>query len=150
MSWIETWKPASSRRGRLLAAAALWSAVGAGLLAAGSVWLLSSRVPWVWFALAAAVAAGWAKGRWVLERVASRNARRILSGGEERCLGGAFSWGAWLLAAFFMALGFLLRRSPLPREWLGAIYVAVGAALLLASRVAWRHWRELREGPPRV
>lgn len=143
MRW-RRFTPASSRRARLLLAAVVWSAVGIGLVATGVVWLSADERTVALALLGVGLALGWAKGRWILGRVASRNARRILESDEGRCLGGAFSWGAWAAALGFSLLGFLSRRSSIPRSVLGAVYVTAGVALLLASAVAWKHWWRLR------
>lgn len=118
----------------------MWSAVGSGLALVGLGWLSRGERVVAAALLAAGLAVGWAKGRWVLERVARRNAERILRSGERLCLGGAFSWSAWGAAVGFSVLGAALRRSTIPSNVLGAVYVAAGAGLLLASRVAWAHW----------
>ena len=39
----------------------------------------------------------------------------------------------YLIIIGMMALGILLRRSPLPRPYLAIVYVAIGGALLQAS-----------------
>jgi hypothetical protein len=141
-------KPASSRKTRLLLAGLAWSAVGVGLLTAGIHWLLAVPRPAGALALAAAVAGGWAKARFVLRPRAEQNAARILASEDGRCAGGAFSWQAWLFVALMMATGITLRHSAVSRFWLGLLYAAVGAALLLASTVSWRHWARLRASLP--
>jgi hypothetical protein len=39
-----------------------------------------------------------------------------------------------------MGAGFILRQTSLPRTLLGCVYVAVGWALFLSSRQAWKAW----------
>ena len=139
---VERFKPASSVRTRLGLAAATWSAVGAGLLAAGLFWLSAAGTPRFLALLALALLLGWLKARFVLEPRAAANARRIAAAGDGRCLGGFFSWGSWAFVAGMIVLGATLRRTALPRIWLGLLYGAVGVALLAASRVAWAEWRK--------
>jgi hypothetical protein len=140
--------PAASVRARLLLAAGVWTAVGCGLVVAGVRWtVLSADPPRSVVGLAAAILVGALKGRFVLARRARANARRIRRAGEVRCIGGAFTWPMWGVAAAMIAVGFALRHSPLPRYWLGLIDVAVGAALAGASLVVWK---ELLAAPPRA
>lgn len=134
--------PRASRGTRLVLAASLWTAVGTGLLAAGMYWILGAPTARWLAAVPVALAAGWAKGRFVLGARADRNSRRILEGEPVLCIGGAFSWGSWAIALVMMATGAILRRSTIPRPWLGLLYAAIGAALLTASARAWRLWRE--------
>ena len=146
MARVERLKPASSVRTRLGLAAATWSAVGAGLFAAGLIWSNEARGPLTSVLLVLALGVGWLKARFVLEPRAAANARRIAAAGDGRCLGGFFSWGSWAFVAGMIVLGAALRRSTLPRTWLGALYVAVGAALLVASRAAWMEWWRRSDG----
>jgi hypothetical protein len=132
----------ASRRTRLLLAALAWTLVGAGLLAAGTVWLSSARPALEAAGLAAAAAVGWMKGRFVLAPRAAANARRIEASAERASVFGFFAPSAWGLVLVMMVSGALLRRSALPRPWLGTLYAALGVALLSASGAAWRHWRQ--------
>jgi hypothetical protein len=130
--------PIASRRTHLVVAALFWSVVGAALAAAGATWILRSGRGAVPFVLApAAVALGWLKARLVLYRTAQRVVRRIEARGDDRCIGGFFSWKSWLLVLGMILLGRLLRASPLPVIWRGAIYLAIGAALFLSSLRIW-------------
>jgi len=131
----------ASRRTRLLLAALVWTGVGSGLFITGVHWVLLTHVRWAWPARLAALAVGWAKGRYVLSRSAEANARRIEGSTDHRFIGAAFSVGMWLMAAGMMALGAYLRHAHVPRFYLGLVYVAVGTALVLGSLVSWSHWR---------
>ncbi len=137
---LERVTPAAPARVHLLAAAVLWSVVGAGLLAAGSVWTVGGA-PWARWAIPAALLLGLFKSALVIDRSAVRITERIESRGDGRCLGGFLSPGTWAVVLGMMAGGRLLRASSLPRHWVGLLYVAVGAALLRSSRVPWRRWR---------
>ena len=135
---LRRFTPVASSRIHLLAAALMWTLTGAGLCIVGAVWVLSvpgrSAIP----ALAAATLAGWLKARLLLSKTARRTVSRIGERGEGHCLGGFLSWRSWLLVAAMILLGRLLRVSPLQAVWRGAIYFAIGAALLFAGRVIWR------------
>ena len=143
--WAERWKPAAGVRVHLVAAAVLWTVVGLGLMAAGVAWCARSRLPWSLALAAAGLTAGLVKGRYVIRRLAEKNAARIIERGDGRCLGGFLSGKTWLLVAVMMASGMALRRSSMPRAVLGVIYSAVGTALLAGSLILWRVQRR-REG----
>lgn len=135
----------ASRRTRMFMAALVWTFVGVGLFVTGVHWVLLSPMWWDIPAGALALTAGWAKGRFVISRSAERNALRIEGSEHRRFIGSAFSVGMWSMAVGMMILGAFLRRSHMSRFWLGLIYVAVGTALLIGSRVTWIHWRRLHE-----
>ena len=133
---------AASRRTRLFLAALVWTLVGTGLLAAGIVWLTSAPPAVLAVGLGTAALLGWIKGRYLLAPRAAANALRIEGSAERAPVLGFFAPSAWGLVVVMMGAGALLRRSALPRPWLGALYAAIGVALLSASGAAWRHWRQ--------
>jgi hypothetical protein len=135
-SWAERWKPAAGLRAHLFAAALLWTAVGTGLSAAGIVWCFSARKPWI--PLGFGIGVGALKGIFIIAKIAARNARRIVSRGDGKCLGGFLSVKTWLLVAAMMGSGMVLRRSSLPRPVLGVIYTAVGTGLLTGCLALWK------------
>jgi hypothetical protein len=146
-AWAERWKPAAGIRAHLVAAAGLWTVVGLGLTAAGLAWCSGIALPWSAVLAAVGLAAGLVKGRYVIRRMAERNAARIIARGDGRCLGGFLSVKTWLLVAAMMASGMALRRSPVPRPVLGVVYTAVGTALLAGSAILWRALRARAQGP---
>lgn len=141
---LENWTPDASRGTRLFLAATAWTAVGVGLGGAGLLWLSGYRAALALPVLALAVAAGYAKGRLILAPRARANAERIVASAERRCFGGFFSRASWTFVVVMMAAGAILRRSPIPRIWLGCLYAAVGTALVVGSAAAWGGWRRFR------
>jgi hypothetical protein len=120
----------------------MWSLAGTGLCLAGTIWVLGAHQPYAIPVLAAAAAVGGLKARFLLRRTARRIVSRIGERGGGHCIGGFLSWKSWAMVASMVLLGRLLRMSPLPAAWRGAIYFAIGAALLIASRVVWQAWRD--------
>jgi len=136
-------KPVAPRGVHLLLAAVTWSVVGAMLLTMGVRWLRAGSWPFLPL-LAIAAAIGVAKTVLVLRRTALRITDRIRDRGDDRCIGGFFSWRTWLFVAAMMGLGVVVRSSPIRAEVVGVVYVAVGVALLLGSRHLWFALREHR------
>lgn len=131
-----------SRRSRILGAALVWTAVGAVLASAGSVWTVDATPtsPEAALVLVVATAAGVAKGRFLLAPRARANVARILAARESDGALTLFSPAAWAFAAGMMALGWILRRSGLPGVALGGTYAAVGAALVVGAIPSWSAW----------
>lgn len=138
---LEAYKPAANARTHLLLAALMWTVVGGTLLVVGARWALLTQLTIALPLLALAVAAGAFKAHFVLKRTARRMIDRIRVRGDGRCLGGFVSLPTWAFVFLMMGLGYLLRHGLLPRPVVGFIYVAVGAALLLASRRVWSAWQ---------
>lgn len=146
-TWKETFKPRGSRRLQVLLAGAMWSLVGAGLLAAGTVWIAGDGLAGLdALLLAASVALGWFKSKFLLDKSAHKIVDRITRRGEGGCLGGFLSPGSWGLVLMMIILGRLLRHT-LPPVVAGCLYIAVGTGLLRSSRLPWAAWRRLREEP---
>ena len=131
------------RSAQLAVVGSLWFAVGTGLALVGSSWLVTRGGPGSWLLVPVALGVGWAKATWVLAPMADRTADRIRSGPDRRPLQAVFPSRTWLLVALFMTLGALLRRSSIPRDLLGLVYVAVGSGLVLASTRSWMARRDL-------
>jgi hypothetical protein len=92
---------------------------------------------------AAAVAVGAVKSRLVLDRAARSVVDRIRARGDGRCLGGFLSLRTWGLVILMMVAGRLLRGT-LAHGIVGPLYIAVGTALCLSSRISWHAWKASR------
>lgn len=142
-TWIESHKPAAGVRAHLAAAGVMWSVVGAVLAGFGVSWTWEATPAAAAWLTAAAVAVGAAKSRLVLDRAARRIVARISARGDGRCLGGFLSPGTWGIV-IVMAIAGRLLRGTFAHPFVGPLYLAIGTALLLSSRVAWRAWRGMR------
>jgi len=139
--WAENHKPAAGVSTQLILAWMMWVAVGSALVGFGSRWLWETVpvvAPWI---AAGAVAVGAVKSRLVLDRVARRVVDRICARGDGRCLGGFLSPRTWGLVFLMMVTGRLLRGT-LAHGIVGPLYIAIGTALCLSSRLSWHAWRE--------
>ena len=136
MSWLARLKPGASTNTNLLVAALMWSFIGFYLMVRG--YLLDQPLPGMFLLLALGL--GTMKAFWLIERAARKNISRIVARPDGMCLGGVYSWGMWGMVVCMMVGGRLLRNSAVPPLVVGVIYVAVGWALLLSSRLIWREW----------
>jgi hypothetical protein len=135
------WCPRAGVRVQLYSAAAMWL-IGASILIVRGVIYVSDRM-WHSWALAAVLATAIAvpKSRYLLDRVAAKAVARIRARGRA-CYFGFFSWKSWLLVAFMMGGGIVLRRlvvqpGVIGAGIMGALYLGIGAALLIADRIFW-------------
>ena len=145
-AWFDAHKPAASARSHAFLAASMWTVVGAGLAFVGVRWVISSRLPHAWLMMFVAAAAGALKARFVLARSAQRAMERIAVRGDGHCVGGFFSYKAWIFVVAMACLGKFLRGGLLPRYIVGLLYIAVGTGLLLACRKLWSGWYRLDDG----
>ena len=144
-NWADRHKPAAAMQTQLLLAWLLWATVGSALIGFGGWWMWSSApvaAPWIG---AAAIAIGAVKSKLVLDQTARSVVDRIIERGDGRCLGGFLSLQTWGFVIFMMVAGRVLRGS-LAHGIIGPLYMAVGTALCLSSRITWRSLHELRRG----
>lgn len=139
---LKRFKPGVDKRVHLLLSAFLWTAVGIFLMLRGGQWLLAAGQIWL---ILPAVVLGSGKSLLILDRTARKSIHRILHFGDNTCLGAVYSFRTWLLVLAMIGLGIFLRQSALPRVLLGFIYIAIGWALFLSSRLAWRVWLQEHE-----
>ena len=128
--------PAVSSPVHLFAAALTWSVVGVMLCLRG-LWILRPAhfASYAWLGLA--VLLGTLKALFVLDRTARRNIARIKSFNDRTCIGAVYSWKTWGLVGVMIGSGWLLRHSSLPAVFVGSVYVGIGWALCVSSRLAW-------------
>ena len=124
---------------QLVAAASMWLIGASILLFRGAGYVGGSY--WHAWALAAGLALGVVKARLLLDRTARKAVIRILQRTNASVFG-FFSAKSWLLIAVMMGGGIALRTifvhpGQIGAGILGAIYIGIGTALLLADRLFW-------------
>ena len=123
---------------------ALWGIVGLSLFIVGIVFLTvgeSGLHPVQAGLLVFGIALGIAKSRFVLNKIARKNIKRIFSLPQRSHVLSTFSLRSWILVLAMILLGRLIRFLGAPYPVIGVIYVAVGFGLALSSR------RYLFDGP---
>ncbi len=130
-----TCKPGASLRAHHFLAASIWSLVGFFLMTRGGLVLDAVGRTWIFIP---AIVVGTCKSIFLLDKAARKNLTRLSDKEDGDCLGGVYSVKMWALVAMMMGLGWLLRRSGLPGEFIGALYVAIGWALFFSSRLLWQ------------
>lgn len=129
MSWLRQLTPTVTLRTRLALGGALWVMIGIMLCVRGGAALLASGRLWL---VVPAFLLGLLKGR-LLARTAEKNIERLLSQPGRRCIGGVYSWSAWLFVAIMAGFGVFLRTLHVEPSLYGTILLTVGLALLRGS-----------------
>ena len=96
-------------------------------------WLTQPPTPWTLVWAVAGVTIALAANRFAFTRLAQRNIQRILRYPDKVCVFAFQAWSGYIMIFGMIALGILLRHSPLPKPYLAVIYVAIGGALIQAS-----------------
>lgn len=137
--WFDRLVPRTGVRPQLVAAALVWL-VGASILLVRGAGYVSERY-WHAWVLGTALALGVIKSRYLLDRVATKAVARIRERGRA-CFFGFFSVRSWALVALMMGGGIVIRNlvvhpGVIGGGILGALYLGIGTALLIADRVFW-------------
>ncbi|MDW7773801.1 MAG: hypothetical protein SCH71_13020 [Desulfobulbaceae bacterium] len=134
---LQRFKPGVNRAVHLFAAPLLWSVVGTMLITRGLGWMGYAEGGWI---IVLALVIGTAKSILILDKTAQRVVQRIVRLRDGTCLGAVYSWKTWALVALMAVSGNILRIFFEPGMGIGAVYVAVGWALILSSRYGWLEW----------
>lgn len=122
-------------------AALIWLLVGMSLIIKGGQ-ILAWQPLW----LLSALAVGLLKAFLLLDRLARRNVLRLHAYKTPIFIGRLFAARTWIIIAVMIVLGRLLRLPGVAPQLSGFFSLAVGLALVVASRLLWQGWFE---GPPR-
>ena len=122
----------------------IWFLVGAGLSIAGILWILKLGLgPKLALIVAVSLSVGLLKGKFILQKVALKYHKRadeISFTKKDIFTGWAKILGVkgFLLIGIMIAMGRFLRSTPIDRPILGLIYLAVGIALVYASKIFFK------------
>ena len=126
-------KPAMPKSILLLISGLMWSLVGLMLCQLALRWyILASFQDHLGFLLAGAILA-LPIHHFGFSIIASRNISRIQLLNEKPCLFAFMAWWNYPLVLFMIGLGLTLRHTPIPKIYLGILYIGIGGALLLSS-----------------
>lgn len=125
----------------LILVGVLWLLVGLGLSIAGVSWILKlgTGTKMIIF-LSSSVIIGLLKGKFILQKVALKYYKRsevVQFGKNDLLIGWIKIMGirGFILIGLMMGMGAFLRHSSIDRPILGIIYLAVGIALVYASKI---------------
>lgn len=127
-------------------AGAMWSGVGLMLCSLAYGWLAEMHSSaGVWIGLSGALLALIAY-RFGFAKIAQKNIDRLHSLLERASLFAFMPLKSYLMVAFMMALGMVLRHSALPRPYLAEVYTIMGGALFLSSIHYYQSiWKMVKE-----
>ena len=123
----------------------IWAVVGIYLSVVGLKWLMALAIgPKLVIFLSLSALIGPLKGKFILSKVAKRyydGAEKLTFTNNDIFLGWVKILGlrGFILIASMILIGSLLRHSSIDRPILGVIYLAVGIALLYASKVFFKN-----------
>ncbi len=111
----------------------VWICVGVMLLILASSWLSNAANTNIAVFVAAGVVLALLVHHFGFLRIVNKNLKRILSMDGKKCLFAFIPWRSYLIIAVMIAMGIILRRSAIPKQYLAVLYIGIGLALILSS-----------------
>lgn len=127
----------------LLLAGGMWSAVGVMLSRFAVSWLIDPITFQTILLGCLGLLISIIANRFQFSKLAGKNIERISSLKEKACVFSFQTWKGYLIIAFMMTGGMLLRSSAIPKPYLAVVYAAIGGALLQASFKYYFHYAAL-------
>jgi len=145
---MEEYKPAVTKVVLLFLAAGLWISVGVMLLSLAVSWLLETAKSDRYIFAGSGVVLALFVHHFGFLRIVNKNLERILPVDKKRCIFSFMPWKSYLIIPVMIAMGIILRHSPVPKEYLAILYTGIGLALILSSvRYVRVFLKEIREHP---
>ena len=126
-------KPAVGKPVLLFLAGGMWMGVGVFLLVQASSWLRAAPEERSLLLSGTGVGIALLVHHFGFLKIVDRNLGRILPVEGSRCVFSFISWKSYIIVALMIALGAILRHSPLPKPYLSVVYIGIGLALVLSS-----------------
>jgi hypothetical protein len=126
-------KPATPICWLIAAAGFTWSAVGILLCSMAYGWLDSLILRTALLSGTAGMIGMWAVYHFFFSAIALKNIDRLSLLPDKACFFAFQAWRSYFIIVVMVALGTILRHSPIPKEYLAALYMTIGGALLLSS-----------------
>ena len=117
----------------LFLAGFMWLGVGTMLLFLSFSWLKAFQAPGSFLFAGIGFAIAMAVHHFGFLKIVDKNLDRILPMEGARCIFSFMSWKSYMIVIGMVAMGILLRRSPIPKPYLSMVYIGIGLALLLSS-----------------
>jgi hypothetical protein len=120
----------------------MWTGVGVMLCGLAYHWFVAINTSVA--VIPGALGTGMALGAYHFgfSRIAQKNIKRLSVLTEKTCVFAFQTWKGYLVIAFMIILGAILRSSPIPKPYLAIIYTTIGGAIFLSSfhyyNLLWR------------
>ncbi len=126
-------KPAVNKDVLLFLAGFMWFGVGTMLLFLSFSWLKAFQVHGSFLVGGIGVAVALVVHHFGFLKIVDKNLGRILSMEGTKCIFSFITWKSYIIVGVMVAMGTLLRYSPLPKPYLSMLYTGIGLALILSS-----------------
>jgi len=133
MMTLKSLRPAVTKSWLIAIAGLMWTGVGVMLCGLAYHWFvaINTGVAAVLGSLGAGMAL--AAYHFGFTKIAQRNINRLCLLTERTCVFAFQTWKGYLIIAFMIMLGAVLRGLPIPKPYLAVLYTTIGGAIFLSS-----------------
>lgn len=128
-------KPAAKRSTLIVTAGIVWIMAGVMLISRAVIWLSEIETN-VYLIVGLALIIGYLKNRFMFSKIINKNLERIKSLAphkEKICIFAFQAIQSYIMVLGMISLGHILRLTPIPRDILSVVYLAIGTALFLSG-----------------
>ena len=126
-------KPAVDKGVLLFLAGFMWFSVGTMLFFLSFSWLNAFQGHGAFLFGGIGIAVALVVHHFGFLKIVDKNLGRILPMEGTRCIFSFITWKSYIIIAVMVAMGTLLRNSPIPKPYLSILYIGIGLALILSS-----------------
>jgi len=143
---INNFTPALGKNWLYFLSGVTWSSVGIYLCSLTINWFSPITPFQIGLHVLGGVSLAFIIFRFGFSNFAYRNIQRVDSIPKKKvCIFAFQAWTSYPLVIFMVTLGIVLRKfSPIPKPWLGTLYIGIGGSLFLASLIYY--WRVVIDG----
>ncbi|MBS0010004.1 MAG: hypothetical protein KFF49_01245 [Bacteroidales bacterium] len=133
MQYKNKYRPAVKSKYLILISGLMWTGIGIMLISLALSWLIEYEYDKNWIYIICGIIMALIIHHFGFLKIVDKNLGRIKSLDPKTCVFAFMSWKSYMLVIIMIAMGILLRRSPIPRNLLSIIYIGIGLALVLSS-----------------
>ncbi len=126
-------KPAVNKRVLLFLAGFMWLGVGTMLLFLSFSFLNAFRASNSFLFGGIGIIVALIVHHFGFLKIVDKNLGRILPMEGTKCVFSFITWKSYIIIVVMVAMGVILRHSPIPKPYLSILYIGIGLALLLSS-----------------
>lgn len=130
---IKLLKPAAPRFILMLISGFMWFGVGIFLNSFAYRWIKADFHLYCLICIFLGFSLSFFTQKYMFSKVAKKNLERIKAMIPKPCIFSFMSWQSYFLVMIMIGLGISLRHSPIPKNYLSVVYIAIGMGLIIAS-----------------
>ena len=140
---LSRFKPASDKKILILLAGLIWISSGILLMSMSIKWLAAFTLKDQILFFSAGFLVAMPIHHFGFLRIVNKNLRRLIPMNDKRCIFSFMTWKSYLIILVMASMGFIIRHSGIPKQYIAIIYAGIGLGLFLSGIRYVRYFRIL-------